>query len=225
MNDIISDEQQQIEAIKNWIKDNLLWIAGFIVVACVSFFGPDAYQTYKNNKIFPASDSYEEFNSTLTIALSQIVVTEALQQNVDGLADQIIENYPDTHYAFLTSIGAAKLSAQVGSYGAAKSRLTWAADQADSEADKQLVNYRLAIVETQLGNTDAALDLLGDSNEHFAPLYAEARGDIYSIQGERDQAILSYQEALDASEENTNQSYLVGLKLTNLQSGLGSITE
>lgn len=225
MNDIISEEQQQIEAIKNWLKENALWVLGCIVAICAFFYGPDAYENYKNGKIYPASDQYEEFNSSLTTALSQTVVTEALQQTVDGLADQVIENHGDTHYAFLASIGAAKLSAQVGSYGAAKSRLSWAAEQAKSGADILLVNYRLALVEMQLGNIDTALDLLGDSNEHFAALYAEARGDAYTSLGERDQAILAYQEALESAEENTNQSYHIDLKLANLQSGLGSITE
>jgi len=225
VNETISEEQQQIKAIVDWFKENGTWVLVFLVAVSAFFYGPGIYQNYKNSKIFPGSDQYEEFSSALSTAFAQTVVTEAMQQSVDGLADRLIETHTDTHYAFLASLGAAKLSAQVGSYGAAQSRLSWAAEYAKSEADKQLVNYRLALVEMQLGNTDAALNLLEGANEHFAAIYAEARGDVYSQSGDREKAIQAYQESIDAAEGNTNTSYIVELKLANLETGLGSITE
>lgn len=226
MNDILSEEQQQLVAIKNWILDNLISLIAAVILFCAVLFGPGLYESYKNSKIFPASDTYEQFNLAVIQASTGSVATETELQLVDNLADLLIEQYGDSHYAFLASLRAAKLSADLGNYEVAQSRLQWAEDATSNEADQQLVNYRLALIEAQLGDTDSALDRLGDSNEHFASLYAEARADIYSSQGRRDEAMLSYREALETmGEANPTQRNAVQLKLDALLKGPSSISK
>jgi len=226
VNEILSEEQQQIETIKNWIKDNLLVIVAVAVVCSAVVFGPGAYQGYKNSKIFPSSDAYEQFNAAVEQASSGTVSTDAELQRVDDLTDMLVEQHGDTHYAFLASLKAAKLSADIGNYSVALSRLNWAKENATSEADQYLVNYRLALVEAQLGNSSKALDLLSESNEHFSALYGEARGDIYKANGQRDQAISAYRDALESLDEtNTVQQATIDLKLSHLETGLGAISE
>lgn len=224
MNDIRSEEQQQLEDIKNWIQEHALSLAAAVVIFCAIVFGPDLYQSYKNSQTWPASDTYEQFNNAVIRAQSGAVSTDEELQLVDQLADLLVEEYGESYYAFLASLSAAKLSADLGNFEVALSRLQWAEKNTGNEADEQLVNYRLALLEAELGQTDSALARLSESNEHFASLYAEARGDIHSATGNREEAIVAYQQALDtAGEVNSAQRNSINLKLDSLQKGLGSL--
>ena len=224
MNELLSEEQQQIEAIKSWIKEHFLSLLAAIVIFCAIVFGPDLYQSYKNSKIFPASDTYEQFNQAVVQASSGNVATDSELQLVDRLADLLVEQYGDTQYAFLASLNAAKLSADLGNYQAALSRLQWAESNTGNQADQQLVNYRLAMIEAQLGETASALARLDKANEHFGSLYAEARGDIHNGLGNRAQAVEAYQQALSLlTSRNNSQSDSIQFKLNDLLSGLGSL--
>ena len=197
-----------------------------IAVFCAIVFGPDLYQSYKNGKIFPASDAYEQFNQAVGLANSGAVATDSDLAAVDSLADILVEQHGDTHYAFLASLGAAKLSVDQGNYEVALSRLQWAEKNASNEADQQLVDFRLAQVKAELGDTDAALAYLAKPNAHFAPLYAEVRGDILSAKGQRQEAISAYEETLELiGAENSVQRNITELKLKDLQEGLGSVDD
>jgi len=226
VSDIRSEEQEQLEAIKYWFKQNAFAILGALLVASGIFYGPDLYKSYKNSKIWPVSDMYTEINAALSQASVAPEITEQQMSVVRELTDSLVQNYPDTHYAFLASLADAGLNVQQGNYSIAKERLEWAVQQAEAVADLQLANYRLALVEAQLGETDAALDRLSGANPQFAPLYAAARGDIYATLGQRDQAISAYEEALvGMAGENSVQSNTVQLKLNGLRTGAGAITQ
>lgn len=225
MNDILSEEQQQIESIKNWIQEHMLSLIAAVVIFCGIVFGPDLYQNYKNSKIFPASDTYEQFSLAVAQASAGVVATDAELELVDALADRLVEEYGDSQYAFLASLRAAKLSADLGNYEVALSRLKWAEQNTGNKADQLLVNHRLALVEAQLGDTDSALGRLSSPNRHFASIYAETRGDIYAATGQRDEAIVAYEEAVEAADvANASQQSGAKLKLNNFLEGLGSIT-
>lgn len=226
MSNIRSEEQEQLESIKYWFQQNALTIVGAVLLGSAIFFGPDLYQSYKNNKIWPVSDIYSNFSVAVSRAKAMPEPGQQELAAVEDLANTLIQDHPDTHYAFLASLSLAGLNATVGDYEAARERLEWAAEQAQQEADVQLVNYRLALVEAELGVTDAALNRLSGANQHFAPLYAAARGDIHVILGQRDQAVSAYEEALvQLSGDNSAQGNTIQLKLNSLRSGAGVLSQ
>ena len=225
MNQILSEEEQQLKEIKQWLMDNLALLIGAALVVVAVIWGPSAWTYYKNKEIFPVSDRYEVFRQAVTQASSGAVATDAELQRVDALAEGLIKEHGDTYYAFLASLSAAKISVDQGHFDAALSRLLWAESKARNEADKQLVNMRLAIVESHLGDTDSAIQRLLTPNEHFRSLYAEIRADLYAATGERELAIGAYQEAIDSLSDDgagTRQQNLE-LKLGSLTDGLGSL--
>jgi len=226
VSNIRSEEQEQLESIKYWFQQNALTIVGAVLLGSAIFFGPDLYQSYKNNKIWPVSDIYSNFSVAVSRAKAMPEPGQQELAAVEDLANTLIQDHPDTHYAFLASLSLAGLNATVGDYEAARERLEWAAEQAQQEADVQLVNYRLALVEAELGVTDAALNRLSGANQHFAPLYAAARGDIHVILGQRDQAVSAYEEALvQLSGDNSAQGNTIQLKLNSLRSGAGVLSQ
>lgn len=226
MSDIRSEEQEQLEAIKHWFQQNALAILGAIIIGAGIFFGPDLYQSYKNSKIWPVSDLYSEFAAEVSRVSGSPQPDDQDLEEVSYLADNLIESYPDTHYAFLASLSVAGLNAKLGEYESARERLQWAAERAQEEADVQLVNYRLALVEAQLGETQSALDRLSGANTYFAPIYSAARGDIHASLGQREQAISAYEDALaQLPAGNLSQSNTIQLKLDNLQSGAGALMQ
>ncbi len=225
MKDIRSGEREQIEAIKAWFQEHLLGLILAVLAFCAIFFGPDLYQSYRNSQIWPASDAYERLDLAVSSASSGPVATDSELALVDQLADQLIEEHADSHYAFLAALSVARLSADLGHFSAALDRLQWASEHAGNDADEQLVNFRLALLESQLGTPDSALERLAAPNDHFASLYAEARGDIHNSEGQRQEAAKAYQTALDTmSSDNTGRQTSLELKLANLETGLGSVS-
>ena len=68
---------------------------------------------------------------------------------------------------------------------------------------------------------DEALAILGDSNQHFSSLYAEARGDILLSSGRKSEAISAYQASLDSiSEDDVARKSGLEAKVFSLTSGV-----
>ena len=84
---------------------------------------------------------------------------------------------------------------------------------AENEQMKELASLRLARVQIEMNQLDAALSTLGNvSNDAFSAEVSELEGDVYQQQDKFDDARLAYSSAL---EKNANNP-LLQMKLDNL---------
>lgn len=216
MNDQL--EKEQLEALKSWWKENGTQVLVVGCIAAIVYFGYNWWQSSNQTKLNNVSTLYEQYLQEISIAAGSVDPTDDQVKTVNFLTDQLVDEYGDSHYAFLATLNTAAFDVRRGAWELALTRLGWAEQYADTEADQQLVNYRVALLQAQLGEVDTALDMLQGSNEHFASIYAEARGDILLGSDRREEALAEYETA-SATVPNTELVRITALnaKIDNLK--------
>lgn len=223
MNDIRTDDEQ-LEALKNWWNENGKQIVTTVVVVAAGYFGWTFWQDQRTDHINAGSQVFIQLLQAAEQAEVGGVALEEELQTVRYLADQLADEFTDTQYAVLGALIAARTAVEADDLEAAAARLTWALDNADNDAESQLVSYRLARVLVAQGDLDAAFVLLANPSSEYTSIYADLRGDILLQQGDKEGAIAAYQQALD--NLLPGQEHLVStleLKIDNLSIGLGSL--
>lgn len=194
-------EEQQVEAIKSFWKENGTAI---IVGVCIGLAGLFGWQYYNEQVIASKEAQSLAFQSALENIDSE-----------DGIsnASAFAKENTDSGYAVLTSLIAAQKSVEKNEFDAAKMHLNMAVSNSPSEAIADLAKIRLARVENQLGDTAGALKTLDSvTNDSFNDQVQEVRGDIYVITKEFDKAKVAYAAVLEEQPENR----VVEMKLSNL---------
>lgn len=225
MNDQLT-EQEQIQAIKDWWRENgtQVLVVGCLVAA--AYFGYNWWQNKKESDLNTVSLAYEQYIEAVSEAATLLEPSEEQVRTVAYLTDQLAEEHANSHYAFLAALNTAAFDLRRADYESALERLEWAKAQAEAEADQQLVDYRYALVQALLGDTEAAITTLENPNEHFESIYAEARGDILLSAGRSSEALTAYELALaSAVPEDINRITLLEATIGSLQTGPLSIAQ
>jgi len=154
--ELYDTEEQQVEAIKDWWKENGKAVIIGAVVGLGGLFGWRYYQDSVIQASETASQSYTTAMNTLQ------------EKGVDAQSDV---------QAFIES-------------------------NTKDAALSPLISYRIARIETEMGNFDAANTELGKvTDTAWAGRIAELRGDIALRQGDKDAAYAAYTEAQQAADE------------------------
>lgn len=198
--DIYSTEEQQAEAIKRFFRENGISLALGILVGLGGLYGWKAYNQNQITTAEKASDSYT-----------------ALVESDDVLssADAFISENKDTNYATLAAFVAAKDAVEAKKLDVASEKLSWIVSNTENTELKAIAITCLARIQIAQTNYDDALTTLNAPlPEAFNANVAELKGDIYTQQGNKDQARTAYQAAIDAGGLTSNP--LLQIKLDDL---------
>ena len=194
-------EEQQVEAIKQFWKDNGIAI---IVGAVIGLGGLWGWRYYNQSQMLAqeqASDAYEA-------QLDTLVSDQAVEK-----AEIFIAQHGDSGYAVLTSFIAAQQAIQKNDLDKAISLLNKAVEQSPSQAISDLALLRLARVQLAQSKHEEALSTLAKvKNDAFAVQVNELKGDAYLAANNIDAAKLAYAAVLAEDESNLN----VKMKADNL---------
>lgn len=183
-------EEEQLEAIKRWWRENGVGVILGIVVGLGALAGWRGWTWYQYEQAVAASEIYGEVTTALGND-DRGAVTEG--------ATTLREDYGGTVYGALGALAAARAAVDADDLEAAAEWLRWTVEQGSGADLPKLARVRLARVTAANGNTEQALGLLeGDPPTGYGGLYAEVRGDILAQQGEREAAIEAYRAALEA---------------------------
>ncbi|WP_218761911.1 YfgM family protein [Vibrio parahaemolyticus] len=191
--ELYDTEEQQVEAIKDWWKENGKAVIIGAVVGLGGLFGWRYYQDTVIQASETASQSYTTAMNTLQ------------EKGVDAQSDvqAFIESNEVKEYSVLAALQLAKAQVEAKDFAAALEQLKWAQSNTKDAALSPLISYRIARIETEMGNFDAANTELGKvTDTAWAGRIAELRGDIALRQGDKDAAYVAYteaQQAVDAS--------------------------
>lgn len=189
--DMHETEEQQVEALKKWWKDNGSSIITGVLLGLALLFGGKSWFAYQERVAENASNLY----ATMLVALDND--EEAV---VNEKAGTLIADYSGTPYAALAALALAKLKLERGELEAAHAQLQWALDNTGSDVLREIVRLRLARVMLAEEDPAAAQALLdqeaGQAAGAFAPLYRELRGDIEAARGNPAAARAAYEQAL-----------------------------
>lgn len=194
-------EEQQVEAIKGFWKENGTAIIVGIGIGLAGLFG---WQQYNDMMI--------EDKETQSIAFQSVL--EGIDSE-DGMlaAEAFTTENTDSGYALLTRLVAAQKAVENKDFDAAKLHLTMAVSNSPNVAIADLAKIRLARVESQLGDNVGALATLDSVQSiSYSDQVQEVKGDIYVITKEFDKA----QEAYAAVLAEQPQNRIVEMKLSNL---------
>jgi predicted negative regulator of RcsB-dependent stress response len=185
-------EEEQVEALKRWWKENGTSTLVSILLAVGVAFGWQGWQARQQAKAEAASNLYQQFLETAGAAGPGAAGAEA-----ETLATRIATDYDGTAYARFAELHLARLHVADGDLGAAEAALrTVLAETSPKDDLHRVAKLRLGRVLAARGDTEDALALLaGDAANPYAGAYAMARGDVLLAAGRNSEAAAAYREA------------------------------
>ncbi len=202
------EEQEQLSELKAWWNQwGALTLAGIgLALAAVAAY--QGWAWYKRDDATKASALYTELTKS---------AQEGNTKKARERATVLIEQHPDTGYAPLAALVAARLSFDAADLPAARQHLQWVLDKARDEDFKNVARLRLAGVLLDEKRLDDALKLLDTKPDApMANLYADLRGDVFVAKGSFAEARSAYQSALEKTDSRSPYRNLLQIKIDSL---------
>jgi predicted negative regulator of RcsB-dependent stress response len=202
-------EEEQIEQLKKWLKENGLTIIGGIITALVIISGWHYWQSRQHAILSQASGIYDE----MLIWRSQDKMDQATIR-----ANNLINQYPKTPYAQMASFMLARDAVLKKNYPEATKQLNWVIDHSGDSSVRQIAKLRIARIDIADNKPDAALDTLKQVDDNtFRGLIAEVQGDAYTAMHDNTKAKASYTLALQQlPKDAASQRPILKMKIDNL---------
>lgn len=185
-------EEQQVEAIKGWWKKNGNTLVISAVVGLAGLWG----WRYYNESVTTAHESTSQAFSEMQTKFA----AETGEKDLQVISDFVAENNDNT-YGLLASLLLAKEAVEQNKYDLAKTQLQQAQKQNSYKPLNPVINLRLARVESELGDNDAALATLALITEKpFLARAEQLKGNVYLQMGNQDKARSAFQDAINNSQ-------------------------
>ena len=185
------EEQEQIAQIKAfWEKWGTL-ITGVVVAGAIAYFGWQGYGWYQKRQVAQAEAAFASFNASIQKKDADLAPKLAGLQGSFG----------KTNYASLASLQMAAVLATDGKYDQAQAPLQWVIEHGQTE-NQGAARLRLADIQMQLNQKDAALKTLDTPVAQYASVFAAKKADIYMMSGDTAKA----QEVLKAAIETAKKA-------------------
>ncbi|MDD2915023.1 MAG: tetratricopeptide repeat protein [Gallionella sp.] len=198
-------EQEQIDALKAWWKDNGTKLLAMLLAATFVFGGWRAWQYYQHKQSGEAVTLYTEL-------VNQLASNDA--QRVNDAAAAVMDKYASTSYASRAALLAAQVNEQGKDAARAKTQLQWVIDHAGEAGLKDVARLRLAAVLLDENNHADALKLLeAGHSASFDGLYADLKGDVLGAQGKPVEAKAAYRLAYDKTDAKNMYRNLIQMKM------------
>jgi predicted negative regulator of RcsB-dependent stress response len=202
------EEQEQLAELKHFWNQYGNLISWTIIAVFGAIAAWNGWQYWQRTQAAQAAMLYDE-------------VERAAQAGdmtrVERAFADIKDKFGGTTYAQQAGLLAARVWATKGNTDAAKGALTWVADKASDEGYQAVARLRLAGIAIEAKAYDDALkQLSGEFPKEFEPLVDDRRGDIYKLQGKKEEAKSAYIKAYKAFDESVEYRQLVEVKLSAL---------
>jgi predicted negative regulator of RcsB-dependent stress response len=186
-------EEQQLEAIKDWWKQNANMIIGGVAIGISAIFG---WQYYQDQTIVSQSNASIIYQQVMNSSQNTASLNEQQTR-----VNQLQADYTNTPYASLAALLLAKQHMAAGEFVKAQQQLEWVAANAKQDEIQYLAQVRLAKLFFSLQQPDKALEILNkDFPSSFQAMVLELKGDVLLTQGNMSAAQQAYQQALMLSD-------------------------
>ncbi|MBI5890425.1 MAG: tetratricopeptide repeat protein [Nitrosomonadales bacterium] len=210
MSSLDLQEQEQIDALKAWWKENGKWVIGAMVVGLLGFAGIKFWKSHQAGQAAEAGKLYVE-------VLKQASSNDA--KRIGDAADALVSRYGSSAYAPRAQLLAAQASLQARDVARATVQLQWVIEHASETGLQDAARLKLASALLDEKKYDEALAQLDAAHpESFTGLYSDLKGDVLSAQGKIAEARAAYQQAYDKTDAKSAYRNLIQLKMD----GLGS---
>lgn len=209
MVDIHATEEEQLNQLKTWFKENGKYLVAGVLLGVGSILGYRSWDGYQTDLARSASGAYEQVRDAAEAGNTA---------KARELGAALIEEYPGSPYAAHTALSLAVVALDAGNADEASRQLTWVLDSSARDSLKHVARLRLARVQLfSQDNAQAAIDSLeGHEGGQFAALYDELRGDAWLVLGNADSAREAYEMALEQWDPDLGSEALLQMKLDDL---------
>lgn len=201
-------EQEQIELLKNWIKQYSMVVLSGVVIALFAVTGYRYWQQRQAKILSHASSVYDEMLS----ARGQNNPAETQTQ-----ARKLFKHYSKTTYGTISALMLARSAVVRKDYPEAEKQLNWVIDHGKIASLRQIARIRLARVMISERKAEEALKVLDYTEDKtFVGLIDEVKGDAYLALNKTDSARDSYKLALTELPNAEVNRPLLQMKYDNL---------
>ncbi|MFA7552998.1 MAG: tetratricopeptide repeat protein [Spongiibacteraceae bacterium] len=211
-------EDEQVEALKTWWRENGKSTVATVVIAIVAVFGWQGWQKQQEQELSAASAIYQ--NLMVASTGNNGIVTDAQAATARHLADTLKNDFSSTTYARFAAFYKAKFAVDANDLPAAEQELRWVLDNGSTPELILQARLRLARVLAAQQKFTEALAQLEDDAGGMPDQFAEVRGDIYLASGDKAKALEAYQKALMLAQAlpQSAGNPLLNLKIQQLNS-------
>lgn len=193
------EELQEIENVKHYWKHGGKWVVGALVAAALGYLGYVVYQ----GQVRSGNEEAATLASQVKGDASKL---SALQKE-----------YAQSPAAAQASLETAKSLFDAGKLDEAATAYRWVLDNQKQPLFQAVAAQNLANILLQQKKYDDALAVLNTpTDDSFALVLNEAKGDVLAAQGKTKEATAAYQAVLDKLPENSPNRELVQLKMGQL---------
>jgi predicted negative regulator of RcsB-dependent stress response len=198
-------EEEQVEALKKWWKENGRSIVAGAILGLGGVFG---WKYWVEHRMEVADQASYRF-SQMQIAIQADNRESALKQ-----AEILSTEYGTSSYGQFASLYLARAKADAGESEAAQAQLEKVMNSGKEVSFQQIARLRLARLLLDRNDLDGAAALITKMpTDEYAGEFEQVRGDIALARGNRDAARNAYQQAL---EKGVGDTALVRMKLDDL---------
>jgi predicted negative regulator of RcsB-dependent stress response len=184
------EEQEQLDQFKAFWQKYRNLITGVLTVALFAYAAYSGYQWWRNSQALEASKLYETMVSA---------IAKGDKEQILRASDDLQKDFAHTPYAAMSSLVAAKISADAGDNAKALDYLRWTAKNASNDGYIAIAKLRLVTQLIEQGSekdfAEADQILKEAPISGFEALWLERRGDWYLAQRKNAEAKKSYEEA------------------------------
>lgn len=204
--DVYTTEEQQVEALKHWLRKNGVSVGVGIVIGLALVFGYSYWQQQQHQQ--------QVLNSVQLEAVLQ-AQAEGLSTEQQALLNRLADS-KDGSYSLSAQLLLAKAQVDAGKLPEAEQHLQQALTENRDSAVALIIRERLIrvlIAQNKLDQADKVLADAKDPEQAFKASLSELKGDLLRARGDKAGARTAYEQAVAAT---TNPSPLLTMKLEQL---------
>lgn len=196
----MATDEEQVEKLKQWWKDNGRAVVAGIVIGVGSLIGYRYWIDYQETNAEQASSHF-------------IQMIDAIESGNNDAADEqanmLLNQYASSEYATMARFALAKTRVEAEDYEKAQHHLQQVIGNAGDSPLAYVARKRLATVQLQMTEFDKALKTLSiDFPEQFSASIEELKGDLYASQGNKAEAASAYRKAQQSQPGPANAEFL-----------------
>ncbi|MBE2896201.1 tetratricopeptide repeat protein [Pasteurellaceae bacterium HPA106] len=200
-------EEQQVEELKSWWKENSKVIITTLILVFASVLGWRYWQNYQLNSRLEASNDYEQVLSAY----------QKDPKNNAGLLSQFVKEHEGSSYAVFALFEQAKSAVEHNQLEQAQAYLTQAQQISKDSELKATAAIRLASVQLQAKQFEAAIGPLNGVGEAaYYGVKQRLLGEAYLGLGDKEKAKAAFEAALKTPNLDQLDKDLIQLRLNNL---------